>query len=99
MERCTELVKKELQKLKSKSLGSLYLHQAKTQFNGQISLAEENRMNVMLMLGKNLVQNFPIETLEEVIHKINRISAKDILETAHEIFDFDRMSYLAFVSD
>lgn len=75
------------------------MHHAKTQFNGQIALSEENRLNIMLMLGKNLVQGFNMETLNEVIHKINQINADELQEIANEIFDFDKLSYLAYISE
>lgn len=99
LERASALVGRELKKLREKPLGTLQLHQAKKQFNGQIMLAEENRLNVMLMYGKNLVQGYPTEKLEEVMHKIDRISASQLLEIANEIFDPDALSYLAYVSD
>jgi predicted Zn-dependent peptidase len=62
-------------------------------------LSEENRLNIMLMLGKNLVQGFNMETLNEVIHKINQINADELQEIANEIFDFDKLSYLAYISE
>jgi predicted Zn-dependent peptidase len=99
LKKAGELVYKELRRLKEHKLGTLQLQQAKAQFNGQIALAEENKMNVMLMLGKNLVQDLPIETLDEVIHKINRISSDEIQDIANEIFDFNNISYLAYVSE
>ena len=62
-------------------------------------MSEENRLNIMLMLGKNLVQGFNMETLNEVIHKINQINADELQEIANEIFDFDKLSYLAYISE
>jgi predicted Zn-dependent peptidase len=51
------------------------------------------------MLGKNLVQGFSMETLNEVIHKINQVNADELQEIANEIFDFDKLSYLAYISE
>jgi hypothetical protein len=51
------------------------------------------------LLGKNIVQGYPVETLEEVINKINDIKASVLLEIANEVFDFDKMSYLAYISE
>lgn len=99
LKKAVELVKKELKKLKEIPLSIMQLHHAKTQFNGQIALSEENRLNIMLMLGKNLVQGYPLDTLDEVMHKINLISAQDLQDIANEIFDFNNISYLAYVSE
>jgi predicted Zn-dependent peptidase len=99
LNKAVDLVYKELKRLKEQKLSAIQLHHAKTQFNGQIALSEENRLNIMLMLGKNLVQGFSMETLNEVIHKINQIDADELQEIANEIFEFDKLSYLAYVSE
>lgn len=99
LKKAVELIKKEMGKLKDQTLSATQLEHAKRQFNGQLALAEENRMNIMLMLGKNTAQNYPIESLDEVMHKIKAISARELQEIANEIFDFKMMSYLAYVSE
>ncbi len=40
-----------------------------------------------------------METLPEVIHKIERITAAELQDIANEIFDFNRISYLAYISE
>lgn len=99
LDKAVDLVKKELRLLMDKPLSKSQLENAKRQFNGQIALAEENRMNIMLMLGKNIVQGYPIDSLSEVMHKINAITSEQIQEIAGEIFDLNKLSYLAYVSD
>jgi len=99
LKKSVDLIHKELKKLKEIRLSAIQLHHAKTQFNGQIALSEENRMNLMLLLGKNIAQDYSIESLKEVIHKINEITAEQLIEIANEVFDFPQMSYLAYVSE
>jgi predicted Zn-dependent peptidase len=99
LKKAVQLVKKEMQKLCEQTLSKIQLEQAKRQFNGQLSMSEENKLNIMLMLGKNTAQNYPIESLEEVIHKINEISALELQGIAKEIFDVNKLSYLAYVSE
>lgn len=99
LNKAVALIRKELKKLQEIELTRTQLQHAKMQFNGQIALSEENRLNIMLMLGKHVAQNYPIESLDEVIHKINAVSSKQLMELANEIFDADKMSYLAYVSD
>lgn len=99
LEKAIKVVQSELRKLKEKPLTNIQLSHAKMQFNGQMAMAEENRQNIMLMLGKNIAQGYPIESLKEVMHKINEIKAEQLHEIANEIFDFNQMTYLAYVSD
>ena len=94
-----DLIKKELNLLKSKPLTTLQLNQAKNQFIGQISLSEEHRLNVILALGKNLAQDYPIESLDDAIKKIENIQANTIQDIANEIFEIDQMSRLIFTSE
>ena len=98
LDKSVALVYKELQKLKEKKLSTLQLHQAKTQLKGQIVLAEESRMNLMLLIGKSLAQGQELETLTEVLHKLDAITSDEIQTIANKVFNFDKMSYLAYVS-
>jgi predicted Zn-dependent peptidase len=93
------LIHKELKKMREKPLSSIQLIHAKNQFKGQVSLAEENRLNVILALGKNLAQNYPIESLENALKKIDIIQPNEIQEMANEIFDIDQISSLIFMSE
>jgi predicted Zn-dependent peptidase len=47
-DKATRLVHKELKKLREQKLGRLQLHQKKHKFIGQIALAEENRMSLII---------------------------------------------------
>ena len=40
-----------------------------------------------------------METLDEVIHKIMQIQASELQDIANELFDFDKLSYLAYLSE
>lgn len=99
LEKSVDLVRRELKKLRDIRLSGTQLHNAQRQFNGQIAMAEENRLNIMLMLGKNIAQGYPVESLDEVMHKISQVTAPQLLEIANEIFNVTNMSYLAYVSD
>ncbi len=90
------LVERELKKLKEHKLGPLQLHQAKQKFIGQIALGEENRMGVIIMMCKNLLDYGRVNSLEEVFAKINAVNAEHMLEVANEMFDRDLLSSLIF---
>lgn len=92
-----DLVKKELQKLKSKKLTSSQLHNAKRQLIGQTTLAEENNCNLMLGQGKSVLQYNFVENLSTIFEEIEAISESDLIEVANEIFSTNQLSMLLFV--
>uniref|UniRef100_F4CDJ8 Processing peptidase n=1 Tax=Sphingobacterium sp. (strain 21) TaxID=743722 RepID=F4CDJ8_SPHS2 len=93
------LVNKELKKLRDTKLGSLQLHQAKQKFIGQIALGEENRMGVLISMAKNLLDYGKVNTLEEVVEQINRVSAEELLAIANEVFEDAKLSELDFIPE
>ena len=95
-DKALKLVHKELKKLRDNKLGTLQLHQAKQKFIGQIALAEENRMSLIISIAKSLVDFNYADTLEEVFAKINAVTAEDMLAISNEIFDTDKMITLLF---
>lgn len=95
-EKALKLVHKELKKLRDNKLGTVQLKQAKEKFIGQIALAEENRMNLIISMAKSLLDFDHIDTLEDIFNKINGVTAEDLLEISNEIFDNDRMITLLF---
>lgn len=92
-----DLVIKELRKLINKPLGSGQLHKSKEQFIGQMAMAEENNISLMLMLGKSLLVHNKIETFDDVVKKIRNVSSNELFEIANEIFDENKLSFLYFV--
>ncbi len=86
----------ELKKLRSSSLGNIQLHKAKNQIKGYLARGYENHESLMLSLGKSLLVFNKIETLDETCKKIDRITASDILNTASDIFDPDKLSIIIY---
>ncbi|HWZ16843.1 MAG TPA: pitrilysin family protein [Mucilaginibacter sp.] len=95
-ERASRLVHKELKKLRDNKLGTLQLHQAKEKFIGQIALAEENRMSLIISMAKSLLDFNCVDSLQQVFDKINAVTAEQLLEISNEIFDDSRMITLLF---
>jgi len=95
-EKAIRLVNKELKKLRDGKLGTLQLHQAKQKFIGQIALAEENRMNLILSMAKSLLDFNRVDTLEQVFEKINAVTAYELLHISNEIFDTSKLITLLF---
>ncbi|GAA0893840.1 pitrilysin family protein [Fulvivirga kasyanovii] len=99
LNRSVRLVKKELQKLKEKPLGIKQLHTAKEQLMGQLAMAEENNISLMLMMGKSILDRNKIESLDEIFNKIKNTTAKELQDLANEMFDENQMSQLIFLPD
>ena len=99
LHRAMRLIEKELKKLCENKLGIIQMHNALNQLKGQIVMADEHRNGLMLHLGKNVLQNGRVDTLEEVLAKIDAIKAGDLLEIANEIFNFEQLSYLLYIPE
>jgi predicted Zn-dependent peptidase len=95
-EKATKLVHKELKKLRDNKLGTLQMHQTKQKFIGQIALAEESRMGLIISMAKSLIDFNYADTLQQVFDKINAVTAEQLLEISNEIFDNDKMITLLF---
>ncbi len=94
--KASKLVEKELKKLRDNKLGSLQLHQNKQKFTGQIALAEENRMSLIISMAKSLLDFNRIDSLEQVFEKINKVTADELLAISNEILDPAGMLSLIF---
>jgi len=95
-EKATKLIHKELKKLREKKFGIVQLHQAKQKFIGQIALAEENRMGLIISMAKSLLDFNCVDTLQQIFEKINAVTAEQLLGISNEIMDIDRMTTLVF---
>ena len=94
-----QLVVKELKKIKSQQLGTLQLHYAKEQMRGQLAMAEENNLSVMLMIGKSWLDLGRIEPLATIFSQIDQVTAGQLLEVANEIFEEKMLSLLTYLPE
>jgi predicted Zn-dependent peptidase len=94
-ERSKQLILKELELMKNQKLGTLQLHSAKQQLIGQLALANESKLGVMMSLAKSKANFEQVDSLQEVFNSIQKITANEILEVANEVFDINQMSSLS----
>lgn len=99
LNKAVRLVKKELDTLKSQPISPYQLQRAKHKFKGQIALAEENRMSMIIAEAKNMIDYNRVISLEEVFLKIDEVRAADILALSQEFLDESTMVSLAFVPE
>ena len=97
VQRSRRLIDKELKLLREKPLGILQLHKAKEQMIGHLAMAEENNTNLMLMMGKTLLDLDKVDSLEEIFKNIRRLDSQKLQEVAQESLATDRMSSLTFL--
>lgn len=91
-----KLIHKELRKLRDNKLGTVQLHQAKQKFIGQIALAEENRLSLIISMAKSLIDFNGVDTLQQVFDKINAVTAEQVLEISNQVFDEKSLITLLF---
>ena len=94
--KCIQLVKKELNAFCKNKLTDSKLHAAKRQLMGQISIGREQREQMSLSMGKAFLRFGKYDSLSEVYEKIEKITANDLLEIANEIWELDKLSSLIY---
>jgi predicted Zn-dependent peptidase len=97
LDKSIQLIYKELKTLREKPLGALQLQRAKQQIIGQIAISLESKLNEMLSAGKSHLFFDDVETFENIITKVEAITAKDLQEVANEIFVPDQFSMLTYI--
>jgi len=95
LERCHELIANELTTLRTRGLTPRQLSMAKRQFAGQLALSLESSENYNLSMGKSLLAYGVVDTPQEIMRKVQQITAVELIDAAREIFD--NMSTLTFI--
>ncbi len=99
LDRCIRLVNKELDRFREKPLTKRQLASAKEQIKGQLAMAEENNLGLMLTMGRSVLDLGRVPTLEEIYNQIDDISSFKLREVAQEVFDPNTLSYLIMQPD
>jgi predicted Zn-dependent peptidase len=92
----TKLILKELNSLMDVKLTERTLTAAKKQLLGQIALAQENRVNYMLSLGKSLLNFDKIDPFNEIVEDIEAITSEELQLLAAGTFAADQLSFLSY---
>lgn len=92
------IVFKELKKLRETRLTSIQFHTIQKQLIGQLSIAQESNLSVMLAMGKNFLLKNEYDPPEFVMEMIRRTTASELMEIANQVFDESGLSMLTFRS-
>jgi predicted Zn-dependent peptidase len=95
-EKALEIVYRELNSLRTKSLTPVQLHTIQKQLTGQLAIAQESNLGRMFAIGKQYLLNNQFDPLEVILEKINATTSLQLLEIANEIFDPAKLSQLTF---
>ncbi|ERJ61455.1 M16 family metallopeptidase [Sphingobacterium paucimobilis] len=99
LNKAVSLVFKELGKLKSTPISEYQLTRAKQKFKGQIALAEENRMSMVIAEAKNIIDYGRVISLDDVLNSIDRVTTADLFELSNIFFDDKHLVSLKFMPE
>jgi len=86
-----EIIDRELKKVKEKKLSVKELQRVKEYLKGSTLLSLESTTNRMMRMANSMLYFGRIITIEEFLKKIDKVTAEDILETANEILDSNKL--------
>ncbi len=96
LDKTLSLVYKELRNLRNKKLSTVQLKNAKEQLCGQIALAQESRLSLVINYAKNILLFDNVDPLPVWLKKIRSVKASQIQEVANEVFVEKDLSTLVF---
>lgn len=92
LEKVLELMNGEIKKLKEEKLGKTELLYAAEQIKSGLIMGLESVSQRMSSYGKNLLLDGKINTMENVIEKISKISCDGAAEAIEKVFDISKMN-------
>lgn len=96
LNKAQSLVLKEMSRMREKKLGTVQLHMAKEQAIGQMAMAEEHYVSLMLVYGKSLLDHGKVDPLDKIFAQIQNTTAEDLQEIAMDIFNPDQLTFLTY---
>jgi predicted Zn-dependent peptidase len=94
MQRAIKLVKREMEKLADKRMGSRQLTIAKEQFMGQVAMSEENNGGFMMMMARSILDLGDVPSVDVLFQVVKQATANDVRDLAGLMFDESKMSTL-----
>ena len=85
-DRCLELVRGQIDRLRTERLSARRLALAKKQFIAQLAISMESNEGYMLGAGKSFLVHSQVDTMEEVYRKVHALKAEELSEVANELF-------------
>ena len=96
VKRCLRLVRHELDRLMERPLSESQLRAAKRQLIGQLTIATDNRENFTIDVAKNYLYGGWEKDIDQLLAKIEALTAQQLHEVACLLFTEQRMTTLAY---
>lgn len=85
------LIKKEIELLREKGITEQELKNSKEQLKGEFMLGMESTESRMSTIGKSMIINRKVESMEDVIDGLNSITMEDIDRVIKDVLDTKKM--------
>jgi predicted Zn-dependent peptidase len=89
---CLEIVARELGDVSAGNVRPGELERAKENLKGRMLLSMESTSNRMSRLGKSLITDTELLSLEEIVERIEAVTADDVAAVAGDLLRLDRLS-------
>jgi predicted Zn-dependent peptidase len=89
---CFEIVARELADVSAGNVRPGELERAKENLNGRMLLSLESTSNRMSRLGKSLISDTDLLSLDELVERVQAVTADDVAAVAAELLRLDRLS-------
>ena len=96
LDKCFDVIFKEFELLRNKRLGDIQLKKAKKQIVGQIAISYESNENQMLSLGKSLLVYDKVDSIAEIVSKIESITSQELMDIANDVLCQKQLSTLIY---
>ncbi|MGN1231242.1 MAG: M16 family metallopeptidase, partial [Anaerotignum sp.] len=94
-EKVFELIAEEIKEVKAEAFPEKLIEVTKEQMISNFIIGTESTLNRMTSAGASLLLRGEVQETEEVIQKIEAVTAEDVLVVARKVFDFEKLSYSA----
>lgn len=91
---CCGIVVKELDRFRNSLCSENVLKAAKKQFMGQLAISNDNLESQVLGMGKSLMVYGRVSSNEEIMNRVNAVTAEEIRDVAETVFS--KLSWLVY---
>lgn len=94
--RCCQLVRRELDKFVNTQLSDAQLKKAKQQLHGQLAIASDNREQFAIDFARNFLHYGTERNLADILRHIDSITKEELQQVALQLFNPSRMTILIY---
>ncbi len=92
VEEACQIIGDEMARLRSEPVSADELHRAKESVKGRLVLSSESTAARMTRISRSTLFGLPIESLDEMLTKVDAIEVDELTELAAELYGADRLS-------